>query len=541
MESHALLALIIFCLCLFCKLCASQDSTEIVLPQGKLEGVYNLYGDYKQYLGIPYASIKERFQEPGDPPSWNGTLDARRRFIKCKQMFSPLKIAVGEEDCLVLNVYTPTLKMPKQLPVMVFIHGGGFYWGSDTDLIYNPKYLIEKKVIVVTVNYRLGAFGFLCLRQKEAPGNVGLKDQLAALKWVKNNIRHFGGNSNAITLFGQSVGAAAVNYLMLSQSGKGLFHRVILESGSVLMPFAFDDDPIKSAAIVASKLGYNTTDPKKLLEIFKSTAADDIVRASYVDPFNNALAPYIFKPCLENPDVSKETIIRAHPNRLLETMKLDNDISMIIGFNNKEGLRYAAHYSFEGIENLNNDFSKALPSNIFFRSKEDKTDFIKEIKSFYFNNKQITSNGLIDYFSDALIVYPTIATVQYLLKNTNVSVYNYYFKYDSLRNLNKLISGLPLTPGANHGDELFYLFNPIIYQPLPMSPNDYTMVNKMTNLWTTFAKTGKPTLSSAKYAWKRSVDKQLNFLELDKNVKMGKMANVKRVKFWTKMYEKYSL
>lgn len=374
---------------------------------------------------------------------------------------------------------------------MVFIHGGGFYWGSNTNLLYNPKYLLKKEVIVVTVNYRLGAFGFLCLKNQGAPGNVGLKDQVAALKWIQRNIEYFGGNPNSVTLFGESVGAASINYLLVSPTAKGLFHRAILQSGSMLMPQAIDDDPIASASLVAARLGYNTTDPDELLNIFTKVAEDDIIKASYRDQTNDAFAPYVFRPCIETP--STEAVITAAPRDILKSSNLSSNITVIIGYNDKEGIKWASKYNSNGFRDLLENFTQIVPENLDFPNAEGKNTFIRDAIRVYFDNKTSSDDvleGLIDYFSDAYIMYPSVLTTEYLLRYTNVSVYNYYFKYDSNRNLAKMASGLRRVPGADHADELFYLFEPVIYQPLRTITNDVRMINRMTTMWADFSRNG---------------------------------------------------
>lgn len=374
---------------------------------------------------------------------------------------------------------------------MIFIHGGGFYWGSNTNLLYNPKYLLKKEVIVVTVNYRLGAFGFLCLKNQGAPGNVGLKDQVAALKWIQRNIEYFGGNPNSVTLFGESVGAASINYLLVSPTAKGLFHRAILQSGSMLMPQAIDDDPIASASLVAARLGYNTTDPDELLNIFTKAAEDDIIKASYRDQTNDAFAPYVFRPCIESP--STEAVITAAPRDILKSSNLSSNITVIIGYNDKEGIKWASKYNSNGFRDLLENFTQIVPENLDFPNAEGKNTFIRDAIRVYFDNKTSSDDvleGLIDYFSDAYIMYPSVLTTEYLLRYTNVSVYNYYFKYDSNRNLAKMASGLRRVPGADHADELFYLFEPVIYQPLRTITNDVRMINRMTTMWADFSRNG---------------------------------------------------
>ena len=125
-------------------------------------------------------------------------------------------------------MYSPEIKPASPLPVMVFIHGGGFKTGSGNDDEYGPDFLVSHGVILVTLNYRLEALGFLCLDTEDVPGNAGLKDQAAALRWVQNNIKNFGGDPNNVTLFGESAGSSSTSLHVISPMSKGLFKRAIL-------------------------------------------------------------------------------------------------------------------------------------------------------------------------------------------------------------------------------------------------------------------------------------------------------------------------
>lgn len=174
----------------------------------------------------------------------------------------------GSEDCLTLNVYTPSPLAHPRRPVMVWIHGGGFVAGSGKTDLYGPDYLISEDVVVVTINYRLGVFGFLALEDPSlgVPGNAGLKDQVMALKWVQKNIRYFGGDPNNVTIFGESAGAASCHFLMLSPMARGLFHRCIAQSGSALNLWAFGQYQAKE---LAEKMGFKNNNEAEILSFLR--------------------------------------------------------------------------------------------------------------------------------------------------------------------------------------------------------------------------------------------------------------------------------
>ncbi len=202
-------------------------------------------GAVRAYLGIPYAAppVGElRWKPPRDPKPWRSTLACVELPAACPQPsmgagFVRKKLRM-DEDCLYLNVWTPARKADAKLAVMVWIHGGGFVIGSSAKRVYAGESLAKKGVVVVTINYRLGPFGFLAhpALSAESPngasGNWGLMDQVHALKWVRANIAAFGGDPGNVTIFGESAGAVSVYCLMSSPLARGLFHRAIAQSGA---------------------------------------------------------------------------------------------------------------------------------------------------------------------------------------------------------------------------------------------------------------------------------------------------------------------
>nr|CAD7574329.1 unnamed protein product [Timema californicum] len=209
---------------------AKQDMVTVTVKQGSLRGrkVISQPGStYYSFQGIPYARPPvgyRRFKRPEPPDSWSGIRNALVEGSACIHIDSIFKRIQGEEDCLYLNVYTPKLPggYTPLKPVMVWIHGGGFHEGSGNTTIFGPDYLVHADVVLVTLNYRLGVLGFLCLNDTDVSGNNGLKDQVEALKWVQQNIAQFAGDPGNVTIFGESAGGACVHYHLLSPMSKGI-------------------------------------------------------------------------------------------------------------------------------------------------------------------------------------------------------------------------------------------------------------------------------------------------------------------------------
>jgi len=221
---------------------------------GKLRGAKNLEGTVVSFKGIPYAAPPVgdlRWKEPQPPLAWDGIRDATKFCASCMQNLVYTHLPTGgpwteefmvqdsvSEDCLFLNIWAPVTKKGAKSPVLVFFHGGAFMEGSGSIDVYNGEELAKKGIIVITVNYRLGALGFLAHPEltAESPnhvsGNYGLFDQLASLRWVKENISVFGGDPSRVTIGGQSAGAASVTALIISPLSKGLFKGAITQSGS---------------------------------------------------------------------------------------------------------------------------------------------------------------------------------------------------------------------------------------------------------------------------------------------------------------------
>ncbi|PSN44744.1 Venom carboxylesterase-6 [Blattella germanica] len=251
-----------------------------------MEGLWLCQVVFLALLGFAQGqqdSLVVEAPQPAD--SWTGVREATQESDVCIQMNPTLQ---GKEDCLFLNVYTPQLpvlaaKNTSLMPVMVWIHGGGFAWGSGNRKLQGPDYLMDENVVFVSLNYRLGAFGFLSLENKDAPGNAGLKDQVMALRWVRDNIKQFGGDPNDVTIFGQSSGAACVHYHMLSPISEGLFHRAISQSGSALSPWAYTRTARKVAFQLGVLLGKNTSEDAVLLDFLRGVSPEKIAEAAMGD------------------------------------------------------------------------------------------------------------------------------------------------------------------------------------------------------------------------------------------------------------------
>src|SRR5215469_13326068 len=233
----------------------TTDQSIVVTERGPVQGLVT--GTWRKFLGIPYAAAplgKLRWRPPKDHVRWSAPLDATRFGNHCPQVASPFGKASVTEDCLFLNIFTPNDEGnegndSRRYPVMVWVHGGALTAGESDD--YIPTKLVQQgHLIVVTINYRLGALGFLAhpALTAESPdnisGNYGIIDQQFALKWVQRNIAAFGGNPHNVTIFGESAGGLGVFSQLASPRAEGLFHRAIVESGAygLTLPTLADEE-----------------------------------------------------------------------------------------------------------------------------------------------------------------------------------------------------------------------------------------------------------------------------------------------------------
>jgi para-nitrobenzyl esterase len=263
---------------------AQPDTSEEVVytDQGPVRGV--VHGDYRSFQGIPYAAAPVgdlRWRPPQPPQGWREPLDATAPRSQCAQLAAFGLPESYTEDCLYLNVTTPR-RSHSRLPVMVWIHGGGYINGSGA--VYGPRKLaVEGDVVVVTINYRLGPLGFLALPAltAEAPGiqsgNYGIEDQQAALRWVQRNAVAFGGDPGNVTIFGESAGSGSVCAHLVSPTAAGLFHRAIAQSYSCATRIATRQDAEAAGATLAARFG--CTDPHQAANCLRTKPVAELVRA----------------------------------------------------------------------------------------------------------------------------------------------------------------------------------------------------------------------------------------------------------------------
>ena len=329
----------------FCAFLPLVTSVTVSTNYGEVEGFVvpypNAPGPFKsvsKFLGVPFAvpPVGElRLKAPKPPQEWKPNVRPAKKHgnvcwqskykVRMIQFFDPN--FSFSEDCLYLDVYSPNVSA--SLPVMVYIHGGSYELG--TAVLFPSDILALQGVVIVVIQYRLGPFGFLTTGDSAAPGNFGMLDQVEALKWVKENIGHFGGDPSKVTIFGASAGATSVTLHLLSPLSKGLFHQAIAESGVDLSPFAIQPVSfgLRFAKELAQKLDCATSDHSAMVACIRSKKGEEIQNAS------NSINYRFYEYLRWAPVVDKNFLLDTPQN--LRNKEYFEKVKLMISFNSQEG------------------------------------------------------------------------------------------------------------------------------------------------------------------------------------------------------------
>ncbi|KAJ8673191.1 hypothetical protein QAD02_004453 [Eretmocerus hayati] len=464
----------------------------------------NLDGDdFYSFKGIPYAEPPVgpmRFRDPEPVMPWTGIKDAVNFGSECTQTSFIAESIHGQEDCLYLNVYTKLLGQDSEpLPVMFWIHGGAYITGDGSDSVYGPDYLLRKDIVLVTLNYRLGALGFLTLEHEIASGNQGLKDQLLALQWVKDNIASFGGNPEQITIFGESAGGISSHYLTQSPLAQGLYSKAIFQSGVTFSPWALPrPDPKQFAYLISSFLGHPSEDPEDVLEFLRTIDHREIVKAQekITTKEMRLKGIYPFLPALD--EMSKRPFM---PSNFKEATQEGLKVPILLGYTSREGILHLDHVR-ESLDKYNNDFENTLHPNVVEYLYERNISAI-DLKRKYYGNDELSESNipkLLDLLGDIFLVESTHKVVRIQVEKTSEPVYLYKYTYDREMSPLKKVFRANMS-GASHGDELQHLFRAHLMEqvgllkPIQKGTPKYRLMEQMVEMWVNFAQTGKPTLT----------------------------------------------
>uniref|UniRef100_A0A1B0GQE1 Carboxylesterase type B domain-containing protein n=1 Tax=Phlebotomus papatasi TaxID=29031 RepID=A0A1B0GQE1_PHLPP len=513
---------------------------QIAIKQGILRGVvrhmhpHSGLRDVDQFLGVPYAEPpinNKRFMPPGAPLPWsdvrvfselppvcpqnlpnlqatNGTL-SKGRYNQLKRLLPYLKSE--REDCLYLNIYMPTWEgsiFQAKFPVIVFIHGESFEWNSGNP--YDGSVLASYgRVIVITVNYRLGILGFMRPGvSEEVVSNFGLLDQIAALQWIKENIEAFGGDSSSVTLMGHSTGAACINFLMVSPVAKGLFHRAILMSGSALSDWATSKHPTQFTMQVAQSVHCPIADDE-LVACLRKKRYSEMLRAKVSSPkFSTIFGP------------------------LIDGLVIPNEPASIMSQSTDTFSKYDLLFGMTEVES----YHMLNAIELMYGLLENERDTLLR---FYLQNR-FEIHKVLEIFSDARVAGPLVQTGLFHAKS-NPRSFMYVFAHNSEAGEYAY---------SIIGEELAYVFGAPLSSSGPFQPfynsQERLLSEAVMKYWTNFAKTGNPKapwrdkfLNGNPIEWARfDIDwpeyNQINqsYLHLNSHPAIGHQYRHIFIKFW---------
>ncbi|XP_065341511.1 esterase E4-like [Cloeon dipterum] len=521
------------------------QSLTVTIKQGTLTGkvMQSLLNkrDFSAFQGIPYAAPPVgnlRFMSPVEHAGWNGTLMATKEGSDCPQYDQITRLFSGSEDCLFLNVYTPQINSKRALPVMVWIHGGGMVEGSSSVQLTGPEILMDKDIVLVTLNYRLGLLGLLNVGSKELHGNYAIRDQIHALKWVQENIAAFGGDPNSVTLFGWNTGASSIHYILISPLAKGLYHKAILQSGSVFHNWAFQADGFKVYGRAVENLGCGNgsyeekakclrgLDIQKLVDEASALTVRERRRYLAVS-LESTRAPELFRnDKMLLPDVPIMTGVTTHEAML--NMILLRPLNVTKEFTENRDF-YVPRLL--GLKRNTSQFENAW----------------KQISAYY---KSMPVDEMEQYLlmaSDAQFTLGVDQLVRETVAKENRKSPVFYYQLSYNGSITSLIkSRVPTNrTGTSHGDDLGYLFTMNISDSWQRAPaRDRAFISQITTLWANFAEKGNPTPDATSGVKWLPVRKSSNdpdklitsYLDLGEKLVMNdRSLNDKRMQFWAKL------
>jgi len=540
----ALKSATIFLTIFACALASDNENGPIItINSGKVRGMTlkSFEGrEYHAFRGIPYGKSTAgllRFKPPRPVDPWEGIFDGTKTGPVCPQISIGTKKVVGTEDCLVVNVYVP--QIPKKdedkslLPVLVFIHGGAFTMGSGLHTFLGPDKIMDHPVILVAFNYRLGILGFLNTEDTTAPGNYGMLDQVLALKWVKQNIEHFGGDKDFITIFGESAGGASIVYHMLSPLSKGLFENAIAQSGSALNPWALQKTPLDWAQRLALNVRCPVEPSAVLVECLRNQAAEALVWG------NQQLAevgmfPSYAAPSIEGP--GGEGFLTQDPKAIMKSRKIPNKVPFVAGLLPDEGYLFYETLISKFNTTEQKFFDEGFPELLALLLSIDPKlkEVISQVQKEYFANntamdKEELKETMIKLMTDCLFNSGISKTLD-LFADADVPTLAYKYTHLGKYTLAALHGG---TPGkyVSHGDELFVQFK--FFYP-KMDDNDAKMSRLINSLWTTIAAGKELMVSNSKeeFLWELYDSKDRSYLNLNLNPHMEQGKLCKKDDFW---------
>ncbi|XP_034247701.1 acetylcholinesterase-like [Thrips palmi] len=584
---------------------------EVTVAQGRLLGrtLFSTKGTaFDAFSGIPYAAppVGElRFKGPRPPSPWPGVRDARKEGRICTQPFFNLtrvlftrlpksmallrgeelpgfvriqpwllqalaNILTSGEDCLYLNVYTPREAARSSraagtagLPVLLWVYGGGFVWGEGGLAFYDPDAFMDQGMVVVTFNYRLGPLGFMDLgRGSGMSGNAGIKDQAAALQWVRDNIAQFGGDPNKITVYGESAGAVGAHLHLMNPRSASMIRGAIITSGSAV--HWWSSVPAATAARRARNLARWTPcraeadgDARALVQCLRKVPARQLAllqeKGVGEEEWRYLPGRVAFVPSVEEADEEADEwdapYLTESPRDLMVAGKTAN-VPIMLGFNSGESLimftGLTREPSEETLQMVERNVTGLLPDEVFQRlNLTEAEDLSRQIKRFYLGDGDPVSLAVRPKFFEmvtSIFMYlDTLMLSRYMTASPSAApVYLYRFTYVGALNMFKNLLRI-MSNEACHGDELPYVWRMRVApasRPLGPSATEYRVRDTFSSMIANFIKTGSPTpaASGLNVTWPPFTAMEQSFLEMGERPVVRQDFRPETVSLWDGIY-----
>merc|ERR1712012_515633 len=449
---------------------------------------------WTSFTGLPYAAPPVgnlRFRAPQPPNKWTCLLDAtKKRNTICPQLNFGLDneglLDGSTDDCLYLNVYVPAAPKnnSRSLPVAVWLHGGAFMFGSGSACWFGPQFWMVHDIILVTLNYRLGPLGFLSLGNQDIPGSAGMLDQVAALQWVQDNIHRFGGDPDNVTLMGQSAGSFSTTYHLVSPKSKGLFRRIIAQSGVG----GFSPSYHHYNEWQAVKYGNEASALVGCLDV--STRVHCLRNKKVSEVMTMDIRNELFSQPVVDGHFTSDPFLPDDPKQLIKDGRYHQDVEILLGFNEEEGrivtkilLQYVGNVSAIKAENI----------------------------------EKITN-----MFTDSFFSYGINKFLDFHLHKAKTPTYQYIFSYKEHSR-------------ASHSSELPLLWGIFKGRQQIFSDGEIHMSKLLTTMWSNFIKYGNPTPGPVdKVMWEPATERNREYLLIGNKMHMECLSNslLSRLKIW---------
>uniref|UniRef100_A0A8C8S7P0 Carboxylic ester hydrolase n=1 Tax=Pelusios castaneus TaxID=367368 RepID=A0A8C8S7P0_9SAUR len=534
-------------LCATLALSAGGEELVAQTRAGRVRGLRLpvLSGHISAFLGIPYAEPpvgKMRFRRPEPKKPWSGVLEATAYRQACYQyvdtlypgfpgteMWNPNREM--SEDCLYLNVWAPWPR-PANATVLVWIYGGGFYSGSASLDVYDGRYLAHaEQLVLVSMNYRVGAFGFLALPgSQEAPGNVGLLDQRLALQWVQNNIHAFGGNPKAVTIFGESAGAASVGMHLLSPGSQPLFQRAILQSGVPNAPWA-TVSPAESrrrATLLAKLVGCPPGNDTELAACLRARSPQELIDHEWLVLPHPSVFRFSFVPVADG-DFTAEA---PEAGSLRETQ-------VLLGVVQDEG----TYFLLYGAPGFSKDNESLISREEFLGGVRmgvpQASDLAAEAVVLHYtdwldqDNPVKNREALDDIVGDHNVICP-VAHFALRLAERGGRVFTYLFDHRASNML------WPPWMGVPHGYEIEFVFGLPLDRTLNYTAAEAAFSRRVMRYWANFARTGDPNEASERgLRWPPYTPTRQQYVKLNSRpLAVGQGLRAQVCAFWNRFLPK---